>query len=605
MDNMEEKMTEETIKSAIHELVSERGAISLKNLRNLIKKEQNTYKSYNCAIGLITDLVTEGKVFIEKCLTRKVFYSKSNPNYKAKLEIEFEEIQKRVYYTRLKHSSENFRLSFMSKYKLSNFEKEILKELILKCNPFIYKNSIWGRKILSCYLIFNKFLVKKELFTLVKDSCDFKTLMPWLHLHELLQNEWYIDCSYKLYGHYRDLIILDPDFCEKSNRGFILDTPDNFLKMKYFLSSDGLKEKDITKILEFIEICCSKGYNFTGKDVNGVAAAGCYIYSLKNGLGKSQNEIANHFSISDVTLRSRYFELKKFLPQGEILKPITASKPKKVKSEKKISSHQEIIHGLKKVIEDVKEDFVEIYGDYNRLRDAMKFDYNSAITRRIKTIQEINKELHYDDLNDDLILKNLKRENNLKNRIMQKVEEVAKKNSETGINHVIELFLIITYIHDFALGGNSEEIASHFNVGSSSIRYTAKYFFEDPHLYGIRFYNNQNYKRDVLSIADDVNNGIIKKANFCHLTHPQFKKLLNYYRSANGISIRHSVFDLTKVSLPFAKWVYELTSDDLEEFLKDYEEKLSISEFMNLIAEINKNMEILKCLVYNLFTKSS
>ncbi len=89
------------------------------------------------------------------------------------------------------------------------------------------------------------------------------------------------------------------------------------------------------------------------------------------------------------------------------------------------------------------------------------------------------------------------------------------------------------------------------------------------------------------------------------LDHPQFQEILKYYWRKKGFPIKISVFDYNSVSLLFAKWVYKLTDTDLEEILKDYIHKLSAPEFMGLISAINKNSEILKYLVYNLFTENS
>jgi len=74
--------------------------------------------------------------------------------------------------------------------------------------------------------------------------------------------------------------------------------------------------------------------------------------------------------------------------------------------------------------------------------------------------------------------------------------------------------------------------------------------FGDATLYNSRIYNNRNPKQTIITIANNVNIGNISRSSFSHLTHPQFQELLKHYHSENGIPIKISVFDLTKVSLP-------------------------------------------------------
>lgn len=462
-----------------------------------------------------------------------------------------------------------------------------------------------GRNIRSCYLVMSKFLIKKEIFLLLETKPDFSSLIPWLHLNEILSRECYIDCSTKVYRYFSNLILYDPEFCEKRDRGYILSTPNNILRLRYSLHKSRVKDDVVEEVLALIKNCFSKGFTFDGKNVKGIAAAGYYYYSKKNGLRKSQDDIATQFSTTSVTLRSRLSELKDLLPSEEESKPKStpeSSQVKKVGNIKgRFSNKKDIIIDLAVIIEDV----VKSYGDYYKLRNFMKTDYNQDIKERIVTIKKAYKELHYSDFDDDKILKDLYKKQNKKDRIIQRIETVAIKNRISHFIQITDLFIIMIFIQDFALGGTADDIAEIFSVGPSSIRHTARYIFRDPSLYASRFYTTRNLKKDIISIADDINKGKIRLSSFKHLSHPQFQELLKFYRNENDISIRASVFDLAKVSLTFAKWVYGLKDADLEEILKDYPNKLSISEFMILISEINKNLEILKCLVYNLFTESS
>ncbi|KKM25115.1 hypothetical protein LCGC14_1598220 [marine sediment metagenome] len=253
----------------------------------------------------------------------------------------------------------------------------------------------------------------------------------------------------------------------------------------------------------------------------------------------------------------------------------------------------------------IAEEVVENNGEYYKLREFMNTDYLSPIKRRIEVIKKKHNGLHYDDLNEDTVFKDLNKKQKVKAHILKRIEEVAKKNSISDLSQILDLFMIILAIQDFVLGENAEQISKTFDIVRNSILTAAKYVFGDTDLYSRRFYDVRKIKKTIIAIANEVNNGKIKKSSFCHLTQPQFQKLMRLYHTENSIPIDSSIFDHNKVSLVFAKWVYELSDAELEEILMDYPDKLSISEFMVFISEINKNLEILKCLVYNLFTKSS
>jgi len=161
----------------------------------------------------------------------------------------------------------------------------------------------------------------------------------------------------------------------------------------------------------------------------------------------------------------------------------------------------------------IGEEVVESCGEYYKMRDFINNDYIPAIKRRIEIIKKKHNGLHYDNLNADTIFKNLNKKQKLKAQVLKRIEDIANKNSISDFNQILDLYMIILAIQDFALGGNAEEIADNLNAVPSSILYTAKHVFMNQDLYSIRFYNSRNLKKDILSIAEDVNNGKIRKSN--------------------------------------------------------------------------------------------
>ncbi len=64
--------------------------------------------------------------------------------------------------------------------------------------------------------------------------------------------------------------------------------------------------------IELLNHCMKKGMPAAGKDPRGLAAAAIYLTGMKSGEKKTQHEIATHLKITEVTLRNRIKEIKRF-----------------------------------------------------------------------------------------------------------------------------------------------------------------------------------------------------------------------------------------------------------------------------------------------------
>ncbi len=64
--------------------------------------------------------------------------------------------------------------------------------------------------------------------------------------------------------------------------------------------------------IELLTNCMKRGLPAAGKDPRGLAAAAIYLTGMKFSEKKTQHEIASHLKITEVTLRNRIKEIKKF-----------------------------------------------------------------------------------------------------------------------------------------------------------------------------------------------------------------------------------------------------------------------------------------------------
>lgn len=291
---------------------------------------------------------------------------------------------------------------------LNSREKAILKNIFLKCEPYILKNNFLGRRLGSGLQIFSKFLIKRGIFILLNKKADFNSLYPLLHLYEIVIKENYVECNHKTYQFFKGLILNDLNFCDEINKKQISNTPSDFLRMKILLYSFNLNKEIIEDILNFLKSCISRGYSIIGKTIKGVLAGALYLYSEIRNLGLTQKKIAIYFSTNTNTLRIRKKELEQFFstyfsPQMKYFK-------KKIN---KISIKKEIIKNLIQVIDEFKKDYQEEF----LLKDLIINDYQLLINRRVLELRKKLGTVSYEVFNKDKLLKTLSKKRKNKARI--------------------------------------------------------------------------------------------------------------------------------------------------------------------------------------------
>jgi len=253
------------------------------------------------------------------------------------------------------------------------------------------------------------------------------------------------------------------------------------------------------------------------------------------------------------------------------------------------------------IIELFKKDYKEVF----ILRDFIENDYKSDLNNIIDGYEKAFGNIPYELLNKNKTLSNLSRRVNDKEKLFSLIKSFGKKHQFCDYDQLIKWLKISLNILDFVFGGTLEQISKSYGVGFRTVQTFAQLIFSDDiEMYKRRFYKNQYYLEDVLSIADDVIKGEISKRSFMHLVHPQLQDLIKYYRKEKQKKVGLSIFQRIGIDIDFTRWVDQLPKEKLDQILKDHIERLPVSGLLILCSEINKNLEILKFMVYSLIKTS-
>ena len=256
---------------------------------------------------------------------------------------------------------------------------------------------------------------------------------------------------------------------------------------------------------------------------------------------------------------------------------------------------------LLEIIELFKKDYKEVF----ILRVLIENDYKSDLYNLIDDYEKAFGNIPYELLNKNKTLSNLSRRVNDKEKLFSLIKSFGKKHQFYDYDQLIKWLKISLNILDFVFGETLENISKSYGAGFRTVQTFAKLIFSDDfEMYKRRFYKNQYYLEDVLSIADDVIKGEITNKSFKNLIHPQLQDLMDYYRMEKQKKVGLSIFQRIGIDTDFTRWVEQLPKEKLDQILKDHIEKLPVFEILILCSEINKNLEILKFMVYSLIKTS-
>ena len=413
-----------------------------------------------------------------------------------------------------------------------------------------------------------------------------------------------------------ELILNDLDFCDENNRVIISNTPDKFLRMEFLLYQNGVNKEVIEDILNFIKICVSKGYDIYRKDIKGILAACVYLHLENKKLGCSQKDIADQFNSNPITLRMRCHEIEQFIPEnsnftkfniGEGIIKKRRNELKHFSPRKKNLNELNLTTDKKKAIisdlNQVIEKFEEEGNTEFELGALLSYDFQSAINKQIEEIQKNHEEIPYDILNKDMFFTRLIEKQKVREVIFSLLDNIAHKHPQLDSNLLLKFLKLVLDLRDFALGGNMKAISERHNVRKGYIQTIGKLVFSNMNemsLYMTRFYSSRYLDYDILLISQNVINGQITEDNFTNLTNPQFQELLRHYQEEKNKPDDFAVFSGVKIDLEFIIWFYKLDQNRINQILEKYDNKLTYSDLVVLCSIINKNLEILKFIVYTL-----
>ncbi|MFX1344644.1 MAG: hypothetical protein ACFFBC_00530 [Promethearchaeota archaeon] len=259
------------------------------------------------------------------------------------------------------------------------------------------------------------------------------------------------------------------------------------------------------------------------------------------------------------------------------------------------------IEYILEIIELFKNDYKEVF----LLRDLIENDYKSDLNNIINQYKKIHGNIPYELLNQDKTLSVLSKKVNDKKKFLSLIRSFGRKFPLYDYYQLIRWLKISLNILDFVFGETLENISKSYGAGFRTVQAFAQLLFsEDNEMYKRRFYKNQYYLEDVFSIADEVNRGEITERSFKNLIHPQMQDLIAHYRKEKKKKVGLSIFQRVSVDTDFTRWVDQLPKEKLEQMLEQHVERLSVNSLLMLCSEINKNLEILKFIIYSLINTS-
>ena len=311
-NELEVKRKIRILKKYIEKVVSKYGPLRAKPLVKKIRDEYDYTVSHLTIYRLVKELIEDGKLGAIKIALSNIYYIKNDQEQALEAKTLIKELESKKKVKKIEILATKFCDRLIIKYNLKTSESQILMEINKKIKPFLNIDCM-GRSYNDLLLVLCLILIKREIFYLIRKDSEFIILLPWLSLHEIFlrkKTEVFRGLRNKSFQYFIKQIINKNNFCEDVSRIKIINTPDHFLRMKFLLSYFNLDKEIEVKIMDFIKISIKKGFKISGKDSKGVLGGVIYFITKKLNIRLTQQEIANKLSITEVTLRSRYKEIK-------------------------------------------------------------------------------------------------------------------------------------------------------------------------------------------------------------------------------------------------------------------------------------------------------
>ncbi len=210
----------------------------------------------------------------------------------------------------------NYYKDLIETYYLVRELQEHLKIVLFRIEAYILSIDQKYRDSKETMCVFSQFVIKKEIYSLLRKNVTRELLKPWLILNEIflceIHNKFQANRE-KTYQYLKNIILNDSTFCEAKERIQILNTPSSPLRKKFLLRYLGVNKELTDLISKFIEMCVSKGYYISDEDLNSVLAGAFSIFSEIYDLAMTQNRIASKFEVSELKLLEKKRELTTYL----------------------------------------------------------------------------------------------------------------------------------------------------------------------------------------------------------------------------------------------------------------------------------------------------
>ncbi len=190
--------------------------------------------------------------------------------------------------------------------------------------------------------------------------------------------------------------------------------------------------------------------------------------------------------------------------------------------------------------------------------------------------------------------------------IFENLKRISIKHPRADFDFVLSFLRIIIDIKDCLFGGDIASISKRYKTGFHYIRTIARKIISDNSIYNKRFYNPRNSQQMLLCTADNIFNDVINEKSFEHLINPQFQDLMNEFRKKEGIKRGYALFKSRSFLIDpmFGNWIRNLPKDKLTNVLEGYHSIMNKEEILNLCYDINKNLEILKYIIYSIINST-
>ena len=586
---------------------------------------------------IIDTLVKEHSIYFEKHSRTIYFYSLKTPHLPIKQQ-DFTQYRYKRKFSKFSSLYKDFSEDLIAKHKKIGDHKEVLDEFLLELAHFYYKLTFTGRTSHQTFLGIGKLLLKRKLYFLLRDKTDLEILKKWLTLYEVIHQELleaFRGIRPNPYRHYVEALLNDPEFCEKKNKKGILETPDPYVRFQFLLFYFDVKKEMAAFVIHSFETCKVAGYNPTGKGIRGIIAALYYLYYVVNKIGVFQHNVATKFGVTGTTLRVRlgefnkylikqsdYYknypnpicsyerqkEMEKFIKRGgeDLLKLlpfifqkkknlVTTATVKKQRVKLSVSSGLQIVKRFGEIIDELVSEYgVEFY-----IRKFIEFDFDKMIQDRINTLKGNRKVLSYSRLDNDTTLRKLKEKAKKQKALLTRIEQVGEDHKYLLSTPLMDLFKLILHLRDFVMGGSLAYICKKCQINKAYVDKLITIMYPGDFLFKFqRFYYNGYFHEIKYSLADTIARSTIDHSSFKNILNAQLQQLFAHYRLQK--SLKSSLFPRMHINTDFMEWLDQLPDATLSSSLSTFEKVKSKKDFFIMCAEINRNWEIPRFLLYAL-----